>query len=694
MRNFSIPDTQKKLYNESPNKKLKVRSASPLVHNLEEAPNQNFAGSLPPFDVLLSWLTYTYNQTGEWPLPPTAPALEMPNDHQNLSLDACSSIEDGVSSRVRETGRTTDTENNKNKGLWIVSGEETSQNVKSSQVLPYSTGFDYVNSVYFIEATRLIEKYANPFIEEELLFGCKRVLSLIIAWCHFTLFSEWSNRRGCWMILATAHCARELKMRIASFKDCVAQLEETGLIVTGQAGADILTRPAFEQLQYDCSRVGKDLGKEAATFWSRHSVQSKTIVYGLPKRLELDATLPAFNPFVTGKDLPAQIYEEWEGHQDSLDGHTDGRKTVASNGKDQEGVSSKLSVQFGSFPGVPCYDELIHDVDETITYVSSSERTDSESSSNASCSLKTSLSSPSEFTAGLTPQQKLKFEFLNNQASFAGYCRKDGRATLDTPEALRFALVEQLTFEQIELRYSQVNEMWSKGYCKKNPIGLLHWAITQNCDPRGYDDKQDTLVRRQQEEHSVFEAGSVFSEATEKPLVTTSKSYSSYFTPDSNNRLAKGNYSRFSGKNNRSNNAGGAKKVDRSFSAALKLIEERHNRVEDFTVGEALQEELLEVAPTQPASLPEDLTQLWREIVDYNLSGRFRLNSQDLANLSNSRLELVDCTKPTQSQRQLQVVLRSVVEESGLGLTTRNTIRLAVRQRIGSGYDLVFTSPG
>lgn len=685
MRNFSIPDTKTSLSNSS-NIGHKNQSTSASSPSFEEVPGQQLTGSFPPFEVLLSWLTYSYDKTGEWPLPPLERRAPVSNAYQKVIPDTTSIVEDNQAC----------SETNKNRSLWVVRSEERVQDAKLSQNIQYFTGFDYVNSSYFAEATRLIEKYAEPFISEELLFGCKRVLSLIITWCNFPLFNGWSNRQGHWMVLGTAHCARELKMRIANFKNCVVQLELAGLIVTGRAGIDVLTRPAFEQLQYDCSIVEKDFGKEAATFWSRHSIQSKTTVYSLPEQLELDLTLPASNPFIVRKDLTTVFPKKQERLECSTETEALTGKTDVEAGKDFKALITQVSSQYGSFPGVLCHDKLIHDVDNNTVPISCCEKIDEGGlDSENTRRLKRSplpVSNSLELAGRLTSEQKLKFEFLDNQAKFEGYCRKDGRATLDTQEAFRFALMEQLTFEQIELRYSQVSEMWSKGYCKRNPIGLLHWAISHNCDPRGYDNADDNPIAKQSEP-LVFELDSVTTHSQLESITSSSKPRSSTTTSYIDDRLGKNNYRRSGEWNNRFSSARGAKKTNRSFPVATKLLEERRSSVKDLAVGDDLSETKVETVVIQPGSLPENLAELWHEIVDYDLAGRFRLEERQLANLSDSRLEPATNTEIPETQKQLRIVLRSIVEETQLELATRNTIGLAIRQKLGPGYKIVFTSP-
>ncbi|HEX2912208.1 MAG TPA: hypothetical protein VH186_15470, partial [Chloroflexia bacterium] len=493
MRNFTISETLV----QDDSKRTNVRGEQAISQNTRNIGENvaSFTTAFPPFDVLLSWLKYTYHQTGEWPLPPEELQPGQPAVQNTPSVKSYNirGNQNEQSKEVKNTGAN----ETRTKGLWVVPDTLTSQKTKAEDKVQHcSTNFDYVNSCYFAEASRLVANCTTQSIQDSLLFGCKQVLSLIIAWCRFPLFNGISNRQGRWMILATAHCSRELRMRVSQFRECVEELEAAGLIVTGQAGNGMIERYAFEQLRYDCTNSGKLAGTEASKYWGRHSVQTKTLVYRLGETVELDSTLPAFNPFISGKDENIE-FDDRERPCTASESEITNGEDLTIPGKDLELQTIKYNTNSGSFPGIHGYDKLIHDVDDgAITFFSKTKTVkdicpvrnvvSTNSSEMSSKSFPSFCNFDPEQLGRLTTEQRARFDFLNNQASFEGYCRKDGRATLDTQEALKFALMQNLSFEVLQLRYNQVREMWTHGHCKRNPIGLLHWAIVNNCDPRGY----------------------------------------------------------------------------------------------------------------------------------------------------------------------------------------------------------------
>src|SRR5690349_13437222 len=54
-------------------------SGSHLVGSQDISPagKNNNTQMLPPFEILLSWLSYVYDQTGDWPLPPGTSTMEI-----------------------------------------------------------------------------------------------------------------------------------------------------------------------------------------------------------------------------------------------------------------------------------------------------------------------------------------------------------------------------------------------------------------------------------------------------------------------------------------------------------------------------------------------------------------------------------------------------------------------------------------
>jgi hypothetical protein len=699
MQNFIIFETQRRQngkigdYQNDQENLQKLQNVSAVIGNEQD-------DILPPFGVLLKWLTYVYRQTGEWPVPPDG--LPLPNSSRpqdSLQVKTSSTRENCAGQNIPSWSGG-GVEAARNKRLRIVPDTENVQETKSQEDRPkYSTGFDYINSEYFAEACRLIETYAKQPIQDYLLFGCKHVLSLIIAWCHFPLFKEVGNRQGRWMILGTAHCARELRMRVANFKDCIEQLEIAGLIITGQAGSDIIERQTFEQLRYDCSNVSKIFGEDASKYWSRQSVQTKTLVYRVAKEIELDTVLPLFNPFISGIYITTELLNTSERPEGSLLTKAISGKDLVPNGQHWESLLGNFESISGSFPSVPCYDKLIHDVDNGVSNEFLREyptKNDSPDNRLPMVDPQHSLlsSSTSNLLGKLTQEQRTKFDFLNHQACFEGYRRKDGRATLDTPEAFKFACRENLTIEQLQLRYSQVSEMWSNGQCNRNPIGLLHWAIAHNSDPRGYDDYDSSSGMNQNEQKGGKEVlassgvTSTHSSTTQRhsqPLDTT---YSNNCFGGSSSRRSQQwhSYSPNTAKSKHSGRGG------RRFPIASKLAEDNQPFTENQNNTDESYDEPTKNLAAQPPNWLNDPIALWKDIVDFDLAGRFRLDDRELTHLVGSRLKMPTDVATPENEKQIKIVLRSIIEEHQLGIATRNIIQLAIRQKLGPGYTLFFTS--
>jgi hypothetical protein len=75
---------------------------------------------------------------------------------------------------------------------------------------------------YFKAAEKLIQSHAAGAIPADMLANCKLVLTLIIAWCNYSLFkSEGSSRKGEWMTLSRVKMARELGNQDAKIGECL-----------------------------------------------------------------------------------------------------------------------------------------------------------------------------------------------------------------------------------------------------------------------------------------------------------------------------------------------------------------------------------------------------------------------------------------------------------------------------------------
>ncbi|HEX2909941.1 MAG TPA: hypothetical protein VH186_03980, partial [Chloroflexia bacterium] len=145
---------------------------------------------------------------------------------------------------------------------------------------------------------------------------------------------------------------------------------------------------------------------------------------------------------------------------------------------------------------------------------------------------------------------------------------------------------------------------------------------------------------------------------------------------------------------NRSQNFSERKKVKnfgQNFSLLQKKVEVSDNNSESEIIEDLVNETILNEMSVQTPTCLQDSVTIWQDILDYDLAGRFKLSRSELDLLIGSRLELnVDVAQG--SEKQLRVLLRSAFEENQLGLTTRNVIQLAIRQKLGPGYMLSFTS--
>jgi hypothetical protein len=165
-----------------------------------------------------------------------------------------------------------------------------------------ATGYPYRYSPYFKSAEKLIQKQATGLIPADLLVDCKLVLTLIVAWCNYSLFnSEGSSRKGEWMTLSRVKMARELGKQDARIGECLHELARVGLISYGLAGEEfgVIGSEEFDWLAYDCKYLPRLQGSVAANWWGARSCQKKrTLFYRLLVMPE--EVLPVFEPFGNG----------------------------------------------------------------------------------------------------------------------------------------------------------------------------------------------------------------------------------------------------------------------------------------------------------------------------------------------------------------------------------------------------------
>jgi hypothetical protein len=178
-----------------------------------------------------------------------------------------------------------------------------------------STAYPYRYCPYFKAAEKLIQSRAAGAIPADMLADCKLVLTLIVAWCHYSLFnSEGSSRSGEWMTLSRVKMARELGKQDQRIGECLSELARVGLISYGLAGeeAGVISSEEFEWLAYDCKYLSNLQGSLAAGWWGGRSCQKKrTLFYRLLVMPE--EVLPVFEPFDSGKSAGSSSVREQHG---------------------------------------------------------------------------------------------------------------------------------------------------------------------------------------------------------------------------------------------------------------------------------------------------------------------------------------------------------------------------------------------
>lgn len=460
------------------------------------------------------------------------------------------------------------------------------------------TGFSYASSPYYEEAGKLMGQAANF----ENYAECRLTLSFIIAWSRFSLFANLPVDGADWMALSFGRCACELKMRASKFKVCLAELERAGLIRLAGFSEGLLSASTQVELQ---SRRNALTG-EAAGLWNAHFFQKQTTLYLL--NVTVAAALPEFKPFT---------------------------ESLTTTGKTSEMPKAEITNPASlSQPFLlnACKNE------------SNNENYDIFDVNEADLSLKTTFNQKnSQFDKlesaiqRLNSQGKSIYDFISLEARFEGFCRQeDGRETLDTREALKFATGGRYTLEQVKTRYEQVKEVWESLSGCHNPLALLHWTLTQDVDPRRGKPKG---VKEVKTGRASYEANRSSSRPYSRPQLSYQK---------------------------------------RMFPPA------RPGVSDDFTeAAETEQASPAIFAQPAPTAEPE---KLWKVVCE-DLAGRFRLAPVKHALLKDSALHF-----EAENSGRVEVVLRSIWEERQLDGLTRNVINLALRQRLGPGLEVTFLS--
>jgi hypothetical protein len=395
-------------------------------------PSQKFV--VPPPNVLWAWLSYVYEQTGEWLMPPVElPAVLPAAPAKETALAAKQPVETDPTLAYQMPFPT------------MLPFAATAKNASKRVNAPSKetvTGFDYVNSVYYTEAIRLIEKYRNEQLSADIISDCVRVLTLIIAWSSHPLFRDTLFGKTV-MALSFSRCARELHLRAVRFKESIEKLERTGIIATGTVGEGIISPVELQALQ---QAVKEPVG-EVSNYWQTRSFQNKTIFYKLAITESL--SLPVFEPGTTCNVLTET-------------GNTTGNsKAVRKVFPPAKNISETLAK---SFPNT---------LDSCIEYYDDESR-------QTPGNIKADKTNEVRYT----PEQQAKYDFLSQRASFPGYVTAQGQSVLDVRQIHKFALDTNLQLDIIEQRYKQVLAMWLAGKCHSNPLGLLHWCLSHNTAPQ------------------------------------------------------------------------------------------------------------------------------------------------------------------------------------------------------------------
>jgi hypothetical protein len=313
---------------------------------------------------------------------------------------------------------------------------------------------------------------------------------------------------------------------------------------------------------------------------------------------------------------------------------------LAGMGKTSEPVAvpdPKQERLAGSFQKASCKNESKNENDEISFIYSKAENETIQTPVTGRFSTPDRLESVLE---SLSNQQQSIYRFITQEASFEGFCRQDDRReTLDDWEGLKFASSGRYTLEQVVTRYRQVKEVWeSRGSCH-NPLALLHWTLTNDVDPRRGKTKASKAPASAKPANSL--------PPTRRP---------SYETPRARPQLS---YQK------------------RMFSPTE--LPSHTEAGEVLPVAESLK-------IFEPSRELKEPGVLWKVIYE-DLTGRFQLSPANLALLQDATLRFRE-----ENPGQVEVVLRSIWEERQLDSSTRHLVKLALRQRLGPGLEVIFIS--
>ncbi|MEI6044757.1 MAG: hypothetical protein WCS37_10410 [Chloroflexota bacterium] len=430
----------------------------------------------PPPEVLIAWLTYIFQTTGIWPMPPHAQPVAQQTNALPTTSPAASTPPVPVQGELGAvTGGIPLVAYQQPLPGWIPFmpvAPEPEKKIKQG-----ATGYKYLDSPYYLTAKSLIADHAEIQIDPALLVGSTLVLSLILAWCNFPLFREGNGREGRWMTLGFDKCCRELKMRSANVKACLTELQRAGLVLPGRVATGIISQEDWLRLRNDVAELGQHLGGGSKGFWHSRNMQQSTNIYLL--KVFPTEILPEFNPF-----------RQADGAGKHHVGTSQAPETPCTHvvgGETGEGETRKHHVPTSEtphgvdmvFPGEePVPTCMYEHMNECMTGGTVEEEKETIKSNEIPTSATKTVNAATQAQIDkaikdMNPIQRAKYIFLHEEAQFNGFQTDDGKVTLDQIVCNGFAYDNKLTLEQVQGIYDQVREQWSTGQIKKTPLGLL-----------------------------------------------------------------------------------------------------------------------------------------------------------------------------------------------------------------------------
>ncbi len=579
-----------------------------------------------------------------------------------------------------------------------------------------------------------------------------QVLAFIVAWCHNPIFSgpigkeeiqeqavgkvHWRSnvsQVGGWMMLSRQRCAREVGMRPEAFIESCEWLENMGILETGDSSSGIIAPEIYEQFLLNLKAAANQ--PEVKEYWPARALQNKTTIYRIKVRLPEEFELPPFSLSLnTEKDWErvsasklvavnqdggyaeisraqppptAAIREDEEKPTTQFSAVTERqhihrkgkvgsgkaservRKDETSLGKGSEEWSGKAFSEVVSSKEVKESTERLRKAfpksvsSERINQVEITENAESfpkpfltekmpfpvenlenlhdhgyvkynvlESESNQIqihdkshvspnlVNLVSEMKSEDEKRANsLEPLVEAKLSFLKQEARFEGFSGAKGRVTLDYGPALKLATNPAISLEDLRGVYNQVQRRWLNGELK-NPVGYFYNSLKNLGLKNNSVQVNPKLLWDRASAHDLS--------------------------------LAAGNRER-----------------------KLDPTELDDTEIDNLDGVEA------QLAPpvvgygnnTGWEQIMQDsqvVTDLWERVRTEDLPGRFRLSSTQLKLLEGSKLLVDKSVYNSADTPGVVVKLRSALELSELGYEARNLIRMALTQRAGSGYALIF----